>query len=46
MSRVFSLATLVVGGLIIADFLAHYGTTSNLIKFGSSESNLLAGGKA
>ena len=44
MGRFFALATFVVGGLIVADLWAHGSTTSKVLKFGSSESKLLAGG--
>jgi len=43
MSRVFTLATLVVGGLIFADLLAHYRTTSATLGFLTGESKLLTG---
>ena len=43
MARAFALATLVVGGLIIADLWAHPRTTNKVIGFGTSESRLLAG---
>jgi hypothetical protein len=43
MARAFALATMVVGGLIIADLWAHPTTTKGVLSFGSSESRLLAG---
>lgn len=43
MARFFALATLVVGGLIVADLWAHPTVTNKVISFGSSESKLLAG---
>jgi hypothetical protein len=43
MGRVMALATLVVGGLIIADLWAHPTTTRSVISAGTAESRLLAG---
>jgi hypothetical protein len=43
MARAFALATMVVGGLIIADLWAHPTTTKSVLSFGTSESRLLAG---
>lgn len=43
MGRVFALATLVVGGLIIADLWAHPKVTNSVISAGTTESRLLAG---
>lgn len=43
MSRAFALASLVVGGLIIADLWSHYKTTSAVLNFGGRESKYLAG---
>ena len=43
MGRFFALATLVVGGLIVADLWAHPKTTGAVLSFGTSESRLLAG---
>ena len=43
MGRVLAFGTLVVGGLIVADLWAHYKTTSQVIKAGTTESRLLAG---
>jgi len=43
MARAFALATMIVGGLIIADLWAHPATTKAVIHFGSTESRLLAG---
>jgi hypothetical protein len=42
-SGVFSLAGAIIVGLIIADLLAHGGTTNNLINTSLSESRLIAG---
>lgn len=44
MSRAFSLAALVVGGLIIADFLSHGSVTDSILRFFGKESGYLAGG--
>lgn len=38
-----ALATMVVGGLIVADLWAHYKTTSQVLKTVRSESSLVAG---
>ena len=43
MGRFFALATLVVGGLIIADLWAHPGPTKSVLGFTTGESKLLAG---
>lgn len=43
MSRIFALGTLIVGGLIMADFLAHYKVTTALINAGTTESKYVAG---
>ena len=43
MSKVFSLAALVVGGLIVADLWAHPQTTGQVLRFGSTESRYVAG---
>lgn len=43
MARVFALAALVVGGLIVADLWAHPAVTNKVISFGTTESRLLAG---
>lgn len=43
MARGFALASLVVGGLIVANLLYHWQTTNMLIKATTSESRLLAG---
>ena len=43
MGKVFALATLVVGGLIVADLWAHPKTTGAVISAGTTESRLLAG---
>jgi len=43
MARFLALATLVVGGLIVADLWAHPTVTNKVISFGSTESRLLAG---
>jgi hypothetical protein len=43
MARAFALATMVVGGLIIADLWAHPTTTKSVLRFGTTESRLLAG---
>lgn len=43
MGKVFALATLVVGGLIVADLWAHPGPTKSVISAGTTESRLLAG---
>ena len=43
MARGFALATLVVGGLIIADLWAHSSVTKSVISAGTTESRLLAG---
>jgi hypothetical protein len=43
MARAFALATMIVGGLIIADLWAHPTTTKGVLNFGTSESRLLAG---
>jgi hypothetical protein len=43
MGRFFALATMVVGGLIIADLWAHASTTKAVLGFTTGESKLLAG---
>lgn len=43
MGRAFALASLVVGGLIIADLWAHSSTTKSVIGAGTSTARLLAG---
>ena len=43
MGRAFALASMVVGGLIIADLWAHASTTKAVLGFGTGESKLLAG---
>lgn len=43
MSKAFSLAALVVGGLIVADLWSHYKTTAAVLNFGGRESKYLAG---
>ena len=43
MARIFALATLVVGGLIVADLWAHPTVTNKVISFDNTESRLLAG---
>lgn len=43
MGRAFALASLVVGGLIIADLWAHSSVTKSVIGAGSSTARLLAG---
>lgn len=43
MSRAFALASLVVGGLIIADLWSHYKTTSAVLHFGSTSERYIAG---
>ena len=43
MGRVMALATLVVGGLIVADLWAHPKPTQSVIHAGTTESRLLAG---
>lgn len=43
MGRAFALATMVVGGLIIADLWAHGSVTKAVLGFGTGESKLLAG---
>jgi hypothetical protein len=43
MGRLFALATLVAGGLIIADLWAHPTVTKSVIGAGTAESRLLAG---
>jgi hypothetical protein len=43
MSKAFSLAALIVGGLIAADLWAHYKTTHAVLNFGAKESRYLAG---
>lgn len=43
MARFFALATMVVGGLIVADLWSHKAVTNKVISFGSTESKLLAG---
>lgn len=41
MSKAFALASLIVGGLIIADLWSHYKTTQAVLNFGSTtEKNL------
>lgn len=45
MARAFALGSLIIGGLIIADLLAHRQTTSQIIGAGTTESRLLAGQK-
>lgn len=41
--KAFALASLAVGGFIIADLWAHYKTTARVLRFGTAESRLLAG---
>lgn len=43
MARAFSLAALIVGGLIIADLWAHPKTTGQVLSFGKAESRYVAG---
>lgn len=43
MGRAFALASMAIGGLIIADLWSHYRTTSRVLTFAGSESRLLAG---
>lgn len=43
MGRFMALATLVVGGLIVADLWAHSSVTNKIIGAGTTESRLLAG---
>lgn len=43
MGRVFSLLTLVVGGLIVADLWAHASVTNQVIGSANSTAKLLAG---
>jgi hypothetical protein len=45
-SGAFSLAGAIIVALILADFLNHQAVTEDLIKASTSESNLIAGGKA
>lgn len=45
-SGAFSLMGAVIVALILADFLNHQAVTEQLISAGTSESNLIAGGKA
>lgn len=43
MGRAIALATIIVGGLIIADLWAHPKVTNAVIGAGTAESRLLAG---
>lgn len=43
MARAFSLAALVIGGLIVADLWANPRVTGQVLRFGKSESRYVAG---
>jgi len=42
MAKAFSLAALIVGGLIIADLWAHPQVTGQVLRFGKAESRYVA----